>query len=105
MEISFSTKRLRDICEDLDDSDQDLESISDELKTRLADLMAIEYIGEIGDLYPNLTPNSLNYTMEIENGYKLVFEPFSDKKDHNINADVDWSKVNRIKITEISQRN
>lgn len=105
MEISFETKELRNICEQLDSPPADLECVADLLKVRLADLRALRNVSEIEPFWPNIEPDSGNYTMELGNGFTLTLAAVSSARKFAGNVGVDWSKVSRIKLIRISRSN
>jgi hypothetical protein len=105
VEISFETKELRTLCETLDNPPSEFQFIAPVLKTRLADLRALQNVSEIENIWPNIESNSLNYSMQLDQEYTLVFSSSIIKPPLKMEGGVDWSKVSRIKLIEISRSN
>lgn len=108
MELSFQTRALRDTCESTDKLRRQYgDRAGESVKARLADLRAASTINDvvIG------TPREVSHdgrpamTLDLEDGYTMVFCPNHLKTPVSADASVDWSSVSRIKILAIEGSN
>lgn len=101
MEIAFSSSRIRQICENSIAGDRALgKAKADILRRRLADLRALDYVGDM--VGQSLVQGGQLISIPLDGDAKLIFSA-----NHNINptlpsGSIDWPRVNRIKIMEIT---
>ena len=71
-----------------------------QLKVRLADLVAVNNVGELklGGPHPLLRDRKGQFAMRLPKGNRLIFVP---EQESDMNESVDWSDVSEIKIIEI----
>lgn len=108
MEIAFTTEELRDICHDEVTLDARLNAFAAEaLKKRLADLGAAEWIGEVlaGQPQQGQWKNSECYFIELDEKTVLVLIPNHLKQRVNQDGKTDWTKVQRVKVVYLGERN
>ncbi|GAB3861569.1 hypothetical protein GCM10028822_41250 [Hymenobacter terrigena] len=107
MEISFDTIALRTLCEDpaVADAAYNL-SVAASLRSRLADLAAATSVYDL----PVGTPRPFNpdeptrYVLDLFPPYTLHFCSAHVKPPHLPTGEVDWHKVNRIKLLAITRK-
>ncbi|WDF55245.1 hypothetical protein [Mucilaginibacter sp. KACC 22063] len=104
MHISFSDPTLRMICENEEFAQDQLGSVfAKKLKTRLADIMAANCVMDI----PTGSPKEVvlegrpAYQIEILPSHFLIFLSVHQHQPLNKEDQLDWNKVNRIKIVKI----
>ena len=100
MELAFATKPLRELCESEAKAKQKLGAkIATVLKHRLADLRAAN---SVKDLPIGKVLNASGaYVLEFGDGIHVAFCPNHSNNPVLKSGAIDWSKVNRIKITGI----
>jgi hypothetical protein len=104
LEIAFSTKALRELCENQTRATKLLGAkVAENLKRRLADLRAAPSIPEVvaGRPYELDGARSGDFAVNLCDGVRIVF-----CANHNIvprleSRQVDWAKIGRIKIVKI----
>jgi hypothetical protein len=102
MELAFATERLRAVCEDgmIAGTEYDRMFV-EQLQARLADLRAA---GSIYDLLAgNPRTESGRLTVEVTNGYVLVARPNHRVAPLRADGEVDWGRVRRLHILELSR--
>ena len=106
LEIAFDAKALRTVCEREARAKRDLGArVAEMLKHRLADLRAAT---SVSDLIAG-NPRELNgagrrqMIVELCEGYRIVFCANHSKVSMIESGDLDWSRVNRIKILRIER--
>ena len=100
MELAFATKPLREICESEDKAKQKLGTkVAAVLKHRLADLRAAATMSDlpVGDL----TKNADVCILKLNSTVQMTLCPNHVSKPVLKSGDVDWTKVTRIKITDL----
>lgn len=105
MELAFDSKSLRTICENEDYAKQELgPAIAAVLRHRLADLRVGTSIKDIivGRIHLSGDKNQ-NVTVELCDGYQLLFCTNHPKNPMDEFDKIDWSRVNRIKILIIGR--
>ena len=104
MRLSFNTKYLRTICEDENNAIQEYgESVTNKLKSRLADLIACTNIDDMVAGNPKIIESDRNQdiSIKLDDEYKMII-----RANHTINpidksGKVDWKRVHSIKIMSI----
>lgn len=104
LEISYLDKRLRDICRKEAIAKRLYpESVVNELRARLDDIDAAECLDDLPDIYEvisNSPPGEL--LIPLTDGYHMRFLQVDLKPGLTDGGFVDWAKVKRIKLMEIS---
>lgn len=103
MEIAFDSKSLRTLCECGDDANREFgSSVAEILRHRLADLRAATSVEDIliGNIRHSKTTDQ-NMILDLRDGYKVVFSANHPKNPLDKVHNIDWSRVNRIKILSI----
>lgn len=106
MILAFDTEELRTICEDSDAAGSLLgEDVAAVLRVRLADLRAIDHID---DLLTGWTARAGQddtlLEIELADGVAMTFVPNHNKPRVNDAGLVDWTRVRRIRLTQIGGR-
>lgn len=104
MELAFSTKMLRDICESevlvyqLFDAD-----IAKCLMSRLADLRAVDKLGHLPAGNPKQIIRNGEEYIQLELGNKIMIILCANHNNNPMHSDIEvnWEKVSRIKICTI----
>lgn len=104
MEIAFSNKELRTICEDdTEASGRYGDEVAAGLRKRLADLRAVSSVAEIivGNLRSHSDSKSDCKVLDLSAGAQLIFCSNHPKSPLTSAGEIDWTKVSRIKIVEV----
>lgn len=107
MELAFSNKDIRKICEDEDEATSELGfAIGKNLQNRLADLIAATTVRDllVGNPGEITDSSQSTYKIEIGDGFRIIFCP-NHKNIPHIGEKIDWDKVTRIKILQIENDN
>lgn len=107
MEIAFITKELRELCLNEETATRALGSNAAEaLKKRLADINAAEWITEVLAGRPKRykSSESEGYIFELDSGLILKVIPNHLKQRIDVNHQVDWTKVRRVKVVFVGER-
>lgn len=105
MILAFDTEELRTICEDPDAARSLLgDDVASVLRVRLADLRAID---RIDDLLTGWKERAVQdrtiLEIELADGVAMMFVPNHNKPRVNEAGLVDWTRVRRIRLTEIGR--
>src|SRR5579862_9841680 len=103
--IAFATLPLRALCEDAAQADRELgEAVAQTLIHRLADLRAATCPLDVPAGNPRLTgENGERMAINLQDGFRLILMPNHLQNPRDENDGVDWKKVRRVKIVEISK--
>ncbi len=104
MEITFKDKKLRTLCEVEREAQKKLgKKCARKLKSRLADLMAVETVTELvsGRPHPLKGSRAGEFALDLDGGKRLVFESANDPVPLKEDDSIDWSKVTFIRIVFI----
>lgn len=102
MYISFNTKDIRKVCEDDSVAQETLGiPVATRLHGRLSDLNVAKSVFELPVGKPEEFEKG-KYKIDLCDGYILIFGPANTKVPVLENGLVDWSKVDRIKILDIT---
>lgn len=102
MELAFESQALRSICEDEDRARQELDpSVAEMLKHRLADLRAAKTPKDLLVGHPRLDESGNWMIVDLSGASRIVFKANHVKNPTGKNGELDWSRVNRIKILRI----
>ena len=101
--VAFDNKELRMVCENEDIAKENLGSTK--LKDRLADIFAATTVRDLLVGNPTETEHESlpAFKLEIEDGLVLFFSPNHVKVPCLHDGQVDWDKVNRVKIIAIQK--
>ena len=102
VEIAFASRDLREICENDTTAREKLgQQVTRKLITRLAELDAASSVLEL----PHGCPYSFKEKkaiFDLLDGYKLVISPNHPDNPVTDSDGIDWSRVYRIKVTDIT---
>ena len=102
MELSFNSRRIREICENTDLAQEFYgQQLADNLRKRLADIDAVLFISDLP--VENLITAHKNETVKISltPNANLIFCANHVNNPRFKNGKIDWEKVSRIKILKI----
>ena len=106
MEIAFESIHLRTICENEIEADKELGStVGEMLRHRLADIRAAVSVEDLvvgKPLFVNQGPEQ-HLFVELCNGHKVVLIANHILNPTNESGEIDWKKVNRLKVTHIGE--
>jgi len=103
LNLAFSSKALRSLCEDKSIAERKLGPESaGRLTRRLADLRAAESLADIlaADLVQYLWPATSEFSFGL-NGFRLVLRVNHHAVPVDDIGDIDWKRVRRVKIVRI----
>lgn len=106
MELAFENKLLRTTCENEDSAKEQYGvEVSAKLKARLADFRAFKNVSELVVGKPREVKSNTRsfYQVDLGNGYTISFTSNHIDTPKLRTDDIDWSKVNRIKILSIDK--
>jgi hypothetical protein len=103
LELAFETKALRDICESEAIAKKMLGAkVADALWRRLSDFRSIDTFDELPFVKPK--KNSNNVTFDLPDDWQLTVTGGHGDNPKLASGKIDWSKVNRLKVTRIEKR-
>lgn len=103
--IAFDSQRLRAICENVERAEQELGSlVAPVLLRRLADLRAATSPKDlvVGSPFVRLEAGMEYMVICLRGGFRIVFAPNHVENPRDGSGKVDWTRVGRIRITDIS---
>lgn len=106
MELAFSSKHLRKVCEYSDVAEAELGAISAvRLANRLSDLRTIDHVDGLPAGRPRMATiqGSECYVIDLADSYKMVITPNHTKAPKNADGSIDWLSVSRVMVMEITQ--
>jgi len=104
MEILFASDNLRKLCEQKKEAVKKLGANSArKLISRLADIMAAKHVRELraGSPHPLTRSRTGQYALRLDGGHRLVFEPDRVDASNLIDGEIDWTKVQRVRVVFI----
>lgn len=104
MEISFSSKELRVICEQQCEADRQLgESVARVLRARLTDLFAVERYDDmpLGNARIAFIDSEECITIDIKDGVVMCLISGHMNTPRTLGKTIDWAKVSRLKLVYI----
>lgn len=104
MLISFDNRKIRKICEDEIEAQNEFGiHVATKLQNRLADIAAAKSVSDIITGNPSEIKNTPypNYKVDLYNNYILIFAANNIIIPQFENKSINWSEVDRIKILEI----
>lgn len=104
MEITFHNSKLKKLCEQQKEAQRKLgQNCARKLRSRLADLMAVESVTELiaGQPHPLEGDRAGEFAVNLAGGKRLVFKPENDPIPKNEDGSIDWSNVRKVCIVFI----
>lgn len=101
MEFSFKDKKLRELCERRGVAERKLGApCARKLRARLADLEAADSVTDLvaGRPHPLTGDRTGQYSVVLEGGMRLVFEPDHNPIPLRDDGGIDWTGVIRVQI-------
>lgn len=99
LELAFTTKELRAICEIAARAAETYAPpVAEALRHRLADLSAAPTVSDVIAGRPQVRSDPDCMSVEFSENHRLVFRANHQKKPTRLDGAVDWAKVSRIKI-------
>lgn len=105
LELAFATKSLRQLCENEARAKRDLGgTVAEKLKRRLADLRAAECVKDLIAGRPHEVEGATHrhFAVSLCEGARIVFCANHNTIPLEKSGGVDWSKVSRVKILEVT---
>ncbi len=108
MDIYFKTKKLQRICNNTDEANKKLgPKMARKLQQRLMELKAAFCLDDISKVPPpRCHPMSGNregqMSVDLEHPYRLLFIPANDPVPVTEDGGLDWARVTKIEIVEIT---
>lgn len=104
MELAFTTRKLRTLCQDHDEAVRVMgEPAAEVLRTRIADLRAVTYLAELPAGRPAVVdggPPQLHF--ELRGGWSLLMTVGHQTVPRTEEGDLDQTRVRRALVQEIS---
>jgi hypothetical protein len=105
VELAFSERSLRQLCENKIAADRKLGAkIAGRLRRRLADLHAADFVNDLVTGQPREVAND-HYTVLVIDDCSITFCPNHGTIPRLASGKVNWSKVSRVKIVKIGATN
>lgn len=104
MEITFADKKLKKQClQEKEAQKKHGAKCAKKLKTRLADLAAVNCVTELfaGRPHPLKRDRTGEFAVDLEGGKRLVFKPDNDPIPLSEDGSINWSKVTAVCIVYI----
>jgi toxin HigB-1 len=104
MDISFSSPRLKALCETAREMQRVLgNACARKLQSRIADLIAVKSVSELtaGRPHPLKGDRAGQFALDLQGGKRLVFESADDPVPQHEDGSIDWGKVTKVKIVFI----
>jgi hypothetical protein len=109
LELAFDSKALRAICENEINAKRDLgPEVAEILKHRLADMHAAPSPKDLVAGRPREQGSQRGQgqmVVDLCDGYRIVFCANHPKNPMTASSDLDWSRINRVKILRIDKEN
>jgi hypothetical protein len=100
--VSFETPELRVLCEDPNVAKTKLgENVARLLRARLADLRSADGLFDLPTGNPRVMGG--NYLLDLGTSATLRWEPYGKSVHPAENGDLDWDRVNRLKLVRIDK--
>jgi hypothetical protein len=104
LEIAFDSKALRETCEIEASAEAQIgKAAARALKHRLADLFAVASPQELLAGRPRVLQDQDVMSVELSDGYRLIFEPNHLNNPMTAEMRTEWTRVNRIKLLRIER--
>jgi len=109
VELAFDSKSLRTICESEPHAKRELgQNVAETLKHRLADMHAATSPKDLVAGRPRELPSSgtqRRMALDLSDGLCIVFCANHPKAPMTAEGDLDWFRVNRVKVLRIGNEN
>jgi hypothetical protein len=108
VELAFATVELRSICENRRRATTVMGAeAARELSQRVADLVALETVAELADLFPTdiIDRSPTERALRLQSAHDLIFCAGHVQVPTNENGGTDWTKVSRIRIIALEAPN
>mgnify|MGYP000855892702 CR=1 FL=1 len=107
MNITFATKKLEKLANDLKKCQKELgKSAAERYNLRLSDLRAADTLEDVRNLagrYHELTGNRKGqWACDLEHPYRLIFRPHEDPIPQNADGKYLWVEILGVEIVEIT---
>lgn len=104
MELAFGTRRLRTLCENPSEDSQPFSvDVAEALRSRLADLRAVNYLDELPVGRPTVTQSATpELRFPLVDGWNLIGTPNHSILPLDSEGALDLSRVRRILITGVA---
>ena len=103
MELAFDDKSLRTLCESEAPARRELGlEVAEVLKRRLADLCAATSVKDLVAGQPREL-DAAHMAVDLCDGHRIVFCANHSSNPMTETGDLDWSKVNRVKVLRIER--
>lgn len=106
MHFSFEKKPLRNICEKKQFGIDKLgKDVAKKLRARLFDLIAACTVNDLQAGEPSIVGDFPfdHFKINLDDNYRIIFCASHPKKYYLKNGNLDWSRVNRIKLLKIEK--
>jgi hypothetical protein len=101
LEISFETRKLREVCENEAEGDRHLGSaVAKTLRSRLADCEAASSVADLIAGHPRDLGDA-TMSVELEGGGSLIFAANHPEVPDTEGGQVNWAKVHSIRVLKI----
>jgi len=104
VDILWKDKRLRRLCEESREAARALgQSGAKKLQTRLADLAAVRCVRDLvaGRPHPLKGDRAGQFSLDLADGVRLVFEPASAPVPRTAEDAIDWAQVTSVRVVYI----
>lgn len=105
MELAFATERLRTVCTDHTEAVKAFgEAAADALRTRIADLRAVSYVGDLPAGRPDVLdgdPPLLRF--QLQDGLTVVARVSQQREPRTSEGALDLARVRRAVVIEVTQ--
>jgi len=101
VDLDFKDRKLRELCEKQVVANRKFGKVcANKLCTRLADLQAVTRVTDLvaGNPHPLHGDRDGQFSVSLEGGRRLVFQPNHEDTPRLGDGGIDWSKVNRVLI-------
>lgn len=108
MELAFQSKRIRSICENEADAEEELGPVAAQaLKHRLADLRAATSIAEVvvGNPRPPRDGGTPCLIIDLSDSSYITVQANHPENPLTEKAEPDWTSISRLKVTHIGSSN
>jgi hypothetical protein len=101
--IAFASAALREACQDAAVAEAKYgQRVASALKRRLADLRAATSLSDLVAGAPTAVGEGARMVVRLLDGFQMVLAPNHQKNPQDGENRIEWSKVRRIKILEIT---
>ncbi len=104
MELDFTTKATKSVCEDEKRAKKDLGAIgARKLRARLSDLRAARTVADlvVGNPHPLKGDRAGQFSVRLDGGRRLVFEPFMAEVPIKEDGSIAWEQVDSVAVVFI----